>query len=59
MAETKVEIKILFTVASESEVQSHGDIATIKCAINKILRNRFCDHSRIKYSGLLEDCTND
>lgn len=54
MLEKNLEIKVSFTITAESELRVEEDMATIKCAIDKVLNNRFHDHPSIRYDGLGE-----
>lgn len=51
-SKTEVEIKVLFTVMAESELQIEEDMEVIKYAINNILSGRFNGHPYIGYEGV-------
>lgn len=55
MLETNFEIKVSFTVTTESESRAEEDMATVKCAIDKVLNNRFHDHPSIRYEGIEQE----
>ncbi len=54
MLKKNFEIKVSFTIMAETELRTEEYVATIKYSIDKILNNRFQDHSSIGYEGIVE-----